>query len=192
MSERNIDIEAKILALLELSKSVAEGTEHEAKLALEMAIRLAAKHDISLFKLAEKRQAEYAGEWFVPETGPTVEYTEERYAEIELKGWCQLAESFGWQRHRKMRDDFEGKIMMYRQVDRMPKLELRIFVRPWNDIEFEVLKNPDPILGEFESWMNHIFDIEVIGVTFPDFREWLEMDRRCQEKVEIKTNEEAC
>ena len=98
MAERNIDIESKIIALLELSKSTAEGTEHEAKLALETAIRLAAKHGISISKLTEKRQA-YAGmDWFRGSTPFTyVDYTTQRFADVSLQCWSQLAESFGWE-----------------------------------------------------------------------------------------------
>jgi hypothetical protein len=177
MSERQIDIEVKLLALLELSKSTAKGTENEAKLALEMAIRLASKHGISLTKLAEKRQA-YAGDWFKGSTGETkvTEFTEQRFAEYALRRWSDLAEQFGWKRHRRMMDDREGLILMYRKLNQVPKLEVRIFERPWHDVEFEVLRNPDPILGEFESWMNHIFDIEHLGVTYHDFEEWLKAE----------------
>ena len=80
-------------------------------------------------------------------------------------------------RHRRIHDDKEGLILMYRQPGRTPKLEVRIFERPWKDIEFEVLRNPDPILGQFEDWMNKIFDVVDLGVTFHDFGEWLQRDK---------------
>lgn len=64
-------------------------------------------------------------------------------------------------------------IYAYRKEGQNPKLELRIFDRPWGEIEFEVIRNPDPILGNFEQWMDAIFDIVYLGVTFSDFRDWI-------------------
>jgi Protein of unknown function (DUF2786) len=180
MSERNIDVEAKIMSLLELSKSQAEGTEHEAKLALEMAIRLAMKHNIDINKLAKKRESYAGGDWFKGSTttaNKADEYTDERFAEVALQRWAEVAEKYGWERHRRIHDDKEGLILMYRQPNRTPKMEVRIFERPWQDIEFEVLRNPDPILGKFEEWMNKIFDIVDLGVTFFDFQVWMEKDK---------------
>jgi hypothetical protein len=181
MNERKIDIEAKIFALLELSKSTAEGTEHESKSALEMAIRLAAKHGISLSSLSDKRQA-YAGNWYKGAVGPdkthVVEYTTDRFAELSLKDWCELVECFGWERHRRSHDDHEGLILAYRQPDRIPKLEVRVFERPWLDVEFEVVRNPDPTIGKFDEWMRMTFDVVELGVTYHDFKTWLENDKK--------------
>ena len=176
MAERNIDIEAKLDALLELSKSTAEGTEHEAKLALEMALRLASKYGISLADFAAK-QKKTAGNWYA-NTGDTVEveYTDERYREAKLRSWCETAESFKWERYKRNYDKREGNIWMYRQTNRNPKLELRIFERPWGDIEFEVVRNPDPIIGQLDVWTKMGFDCIELGVTYHDFRSWLESD----------------
>jgi hypothetical protein len=179
MAERNIDVETKIMALLELSKSQAEGTEHEAKLALEMAIRLAMKHGIDINKLAKKRESYAGGDWFKGSAtaNHVVEYSDDRFAVAALQRWAEAAEKYGWERHRRILDDKEGLILMYRQPNRSPKMEVRIFERPWEDIEFEVLRNPDPILGQFETWMNKIFDVVDLGVTFFDFQVWLEKDK---------------
>ena len=182
--ERQFDIEAKLAALLELSKSTAEGTEHEAATALEMAIRLAAKHGISLTKLADKRKA-YAGDWFSRGTSSAdsatpqadVEFSEERYLDVAVKRWCDLAESHGWERHKRTEDSKEGFIWMYRQPNREPKIEVRIFGRPWGDVEFEVVRRPDPIIGNLEQWMNMGFDCIELGVTYHDFANWLFRDK---------------
>lgn len=176
MTERHFDIETKLLALLELSKSTAKGTENEAALALETAIRLAAKHGISLTQLAEKRR-KYAGEWFSEDvTVETVEYTDERYTSVSVREWGSFAEQHGWQRHRRTYDDFEGHIWMYRQPERMPALEVRIFERNWGDIEFEVVLNPDPIIGQLDSFTQMGFDCVALGVTFDDFKRWIAND----------------
>jgi hypothetical protein len=179
MPEKLIDIEEKIVALMELSKSTAKGTEHEAKLALETAIRLAAKYDISINKLADKRKA-YAGDWFqgVSDITTEVEYIDERYAEVHIRKWCKLAESCGWERYRKDYDDIEGHIWRYRILNRIPKIELRIFERPWGDIEYEVVKNPDPMLGHIEKWAMMGFDCIELGVVYYDFQAWLDKDMR--------------
>ncbi len=177
MTERNIDVEAKINALLELSKSTAEGTENEAKLALETAIRLAAKYNISLKYLAEKRKS-YAGDWFRTDVKTeTVEYSDERYRELQIKKWSDLAESFGWIRHTRNYDVKEGFIWSYRQENRYPKVELRIFERAWGDIEFEIVRNPDPILGKIEEWTKMGFDCLELGVTYYDFLDSLKRDQ---------------
>lgn len=172
--ERNFDIEAKLLSLLELSKS--EANDNESKLALEMAIRLAAKHGISLSSLTAKRAA-YAGNWHASEVNvrPTEEYTDERFRYRSPQEWCDLVEEYGWQRHRKTYDQYEGQIWMYRHPGvTNPKLETRIFERSWGDIEFEVVKNPDPIIGSLDLYTQMGFDCVELGTTFSDFRSWLE------------------
>lgn len=184
MSERNLDIEAKLTALLELSKSTAEGTENEAKLALETAIRLAAKYGISLAKLADKRKAYAGGDWFggTPET-TTVEYTEDRYRDVGVRSWCAYAEANGWQRHRRGSDEKEGQIWSYRQEGRTPKLEVRVFERPWGDVEFEVVQNPDPIIGKLEQFVRMGFDCIELGVTYDDFCNWVDGDKLAYERI---------
>lgn len=177
MIERNLDVEAKLNALLELSKSTAEGTEHEAKLALEMAIRLASKHGISLTALSAKRK-NYAGDWYSGSGATTtIEFTNARYTIHPLRKWCELVEKFGWTRHRRDSDEKEGLIWMYRMPERIPKIEVRIFERPWSDVEFEVVRKPDPILGRLEEYTKMGFDLIELGVTYSDFYEWLEKDR---------------
>lgn len=179
MNERTFDIESKLLGLLRLSESTVSGTENEAKLALEMAIRMAAKHGVKLSTLADKRN-EYAATntWF--RGGSSTAPANDNYVAPELvkvARWCAYAESLGWSRYRRSHNQREGTIYAYRQEGRTPKLELRIFDRPWGDVEFEVIKNPDPILGAYEAWMENIFDVVCLGVTFEDFRAWVNTTR---------------
>lgn len=171
MTERLFDVETKLLNLLRLAESEAKGTEHEAKVAMEMAIRLSAKHGIKLSTLQTKKN-ESLTNWFRGggSTAPDQEVKEYVEPELrEVKHWCDLAERHGWQRHRRTRDPKEGMIYAYR-MGVNPKMELRIFLRPWNDVEFEIITNPDPILGAYESWMENIFDVLAVGVTYEDFR----------------------
>lgn len=174
MKERNFDIEAKISSLLRLAESTASGTANESKLALEMAIRMAAKHGIKISDLADKRNEYVTNTWFkggAQTSNEPQEYQEAEWAHV--KRWCDVAEKAGWTRYRKTHDDREGWIYAYRKEGQVPKLELRIFDRPWGDTEFEVIRNPDPIIGDYETWMDNIFDVIAIGVTFNDFGRWL-------------------
>jgi hypothetical protein len=182
MNDRLFDIEGKIIALLALSESTAEGTEHEAKTALEIAIRLAAKHNISLSGLAQKR-SQKTTDWFRGGKAGEAEmrgfdavygFDEEHFATIAVQRWCALADKFGWQRHRRSYDKREGMIYAYRMPGLKPKLELRVFDRPWGEVEFEIVRNPDPIIGQYEAWMEDLFDIVALGVTYHDFAAWLE------------------
>ncbi len=180
MSERTFDIETKLIGLLRLSESKTEGTEHEAALALETAIRLAAKHGIKLSSLNDKRN-EFSNTktWFRGGTASSSETTEYVAPEfVQVARWCKFAEANGWTRFRRTYDAKEGTIYAYRIEGRTPKLELRIFDRPWGDVEFEVVRNPDPIIGQFEVWMNNIFDVIHLGVTYEDLREWVNMNGR--------------
>jgi len=179
VKEKNFDIESKLLGLLRLSESQSAGTEHEAASALEMAIRLAAKHQIKLSELAEKR-TEYAATntWFRAGATTTAKEGDDYIAPefVQVKRWCDFVEKAGWVRHRRSNDSFEGTIYAYRRPTLMEgeaKLEIRIFDRPWGDIEFEVVRNPDPILGNYAEWMDRIFDCVTLGVTFEDFRQWV-------------------
>lgn len=180
VNERTFDIETKLIGLLRLSESKVGGTEHEAKLALETAIRLAAKHGIKLSSLTEKRnEFSNTNTWFRggSESAPVGEdYVAPEF--VQVARWCKFAEDNGWTRFRRTYDKKEGMIYAYRVPDRVPKLELRIFDRPWGDVEFEVVRNPDPIIGQFESWMNNIFDVIHLGVTFSDYRDWVNMNAR--------------
>lgn len=177
VKEKNFDIESKISALLRLSESTASGTSNEAALALETAIRMAAKHGIKISDLADKRNEYVTNTWFRGQSHasqaetPAGEYREPEW--VTIKRWCDTAEKCGWTRHRKTHDAKEGWIYAYRKDGQVPKLELRIFNRPWGDIEFEVIRNPDPIIGEYQAWMEQIFDVVSLGVTYEDFSAWI-------------------
>lgn len=176
VKEKNFDIESKISALLRLSESTAIGTSNEAALALETAIRMAAKHGIKISDLADKRNEYVTNTWFHGQAH-TSQTTTREYREpewVSVKRWCDTAEKHGWSRHRKTHDVKEGWIYAYRKDGQSPKLELRIFNRPWGDIEFEVIRNPDPIIGEYQAWMEQIFDVVALGVTYEDFYSWIQ------------------
>lgn len=181
MSERTFDIETKLIGLLRLSESKTEGTEHEAALALETAIRLAAKHGIKLSSRNEKRnEFNNTKTWFRGGATSSPAGDEDYVAPefVQVLRWCKFAEENGWTRYRRTYDAKEGMIYAYRIEGRTPKLELRIFDRPWGDVEFEVVRNPDPIIGQFQSWMDNIFDVIHLGVTFGDLQEWVRMNAR--------------
>lgn len=175
MSERKFDIESKLIGLLRLAQSNTENNQNESAAAMEMAIRLATKHGVKLSSLTTEQSP--TKEWFRGSTNSSnstdtqKEYVPFEY--IEISKWCSLAEKFRWERHSRFRDPKEGEIYCYRNTNGTTKLELRIFNRPWGDVEFEVIRNPDPIIGDYQSWMEGIFDVVYLGVTFSDFREWI-------------------